>query len=478
MELSQYLAVARRWWWLLLLALILGGLSAFGASKLVTPTYRATATLLVVQQQTQGVVGLADLQASERLANTFTELVTVRSVLEKAIERGGFTLTPGELKERLTVSSPPATQLLEITAEASTPEAARDLANTVATTFIESNQSALASRPGIVSIVEQAEAPLNPSAPNSVFNGIVGAVLALIAAACVALVVEYMDNTVKTDEEVAQLTGLPVVGHVVQFLRPRRPADQLRAGIEPTGHAAEAYRAIRTNISYSLGPSDVATRLLITSAGVGEGKSTTVANLAVVFGLAGSRVLVVDADLRRPSQHRIFGVSNAGGLTTLLTGTEADVRQLVQRTAHERVWVLPSGPIPGTPSELLGSPRMAQLLDGFGQHFDILLLDAPPALAVTDPVVLSALASTTIVVAQHGKTRTNELRVAVQRLALSGRPIAGVVLNQTGGSGTGYYYVDYQSPSPSSKDPVPRASGPVAAGSAATPRSADSPRGS
>lgn len=443
MELTQYLAVARRWWWLFALTTLIGGLTAYGVSKLVTPTYRATTTMLVVQQQDPGIVGLADLQASERLANTFTKLITLRPVLQTAIAQGGLTLTPEELKKRLSVSSPPTTQLLEVSADASTPEAASDIANLVAETFIATNQSALASRSGIVSIVERAKAPLEPAAPSSALNALIGAFFALAVAATIVGVVEYLDDTVKNDETVAQLTGLHVVGHVTQFARPLKPADSLRAGVDPHSREAEAYRSIRTNVGYSMGSDSGVKRLLVTSPGPGEGKSTTAANLAVVFGLAGSRVALIDADLRRPIQHRNFGIPNTSGLMNLLVSSDMAIDQAVQRTAYEGVWLLPSGPIPANPSELLGSGRMNDVLAVLERHFDILILDSPPTLAVTDPAVLSSMMSASVVVVQQGKTRSNELKSAIQRLAVAGRPIAGVVINRISGAQLGYYYPEY-----------------------------------
>lgn len=445
MELSRYFGPARRWWWLLLLTTILGGATAWGVSQVVTPTYRATATLLVVQQQDEGNIGIADLQASERLANTFTRLVTVRSVLTEAIERGGLTLTPEELEERLSVSSPPTTQLLEITAEASDPEAARDIANVVGEAFIASNEASIGTRPGVVSIVERAEAPLQPSAPSPSFNALVGAFLAILATAAIVAMVEYLDDTVKSDEAVDQITGLPVVGYVNQFARPDKPGEQLRAGLDPHSREAEAYRSMRTNITFSMsGATEGPKRVLITSAGPGEGKSTTAANLAVVFGLAGSRVLLVDADLRRPAQHRIFGIPNTSGLTSLLANSGVRLEQAIQRTAHERVWLLPSGPVPANPSELLGSGHTEELLTAIEQHFDVVILDAPPVLAVTDPAVLSSFATASVLVVHHAKTRSEELKTAVQRLAVAGKPIAGVVLNRVSKSQPGYYYQEYR----------------------------------
>jgi non-specific protein-tyrosine kinase len=257
--------------------------------------------------------------------------------------------------------------------------------------------------------------------------------------------VDYMDDTVKNDEAVGQLTGLPVVGYVAQFSRPAKPGEQLRTGVDPHSREAEAYRSMRTNITYSMGTEgESKKRLLVTSPGPGEGKSTTAANLAVVFGLAGSRVALVDADLRRPTQHRIFGIPNTSGLTNLLANSGVNLEQAVHRTAHERVWLLPSGPIPANPSELLGSGRMNELLTALEQHFDIVILDAPPALAVTDPTVLSSVVTASVVVVQQGKTRSNELKSAVQRLAVAGKPIAGVVINRVAGTQQGYYYTEYR----------------------------------
>jgi capsular exopolysaccharide synthesis family protein len=296
-----------------------------------------------------------------------------------------------------------------------------------------------------VSIVERAQTPLEPSAPSAALNAIIGAFLAFAATSGIVTVREYLDDTVKDDESVSKLTGLPVVGHVAQFARPGRPGEQLRAGIDPASREAEAYRSMRTNVTFGISGQEGVKRLLLTSPGPGEGKSTTAANLAVVFGLAGSRVLVVDADLRRPNQHRIFGLPNSSGLTNLLVSGGVSLDNAVQRTAHERVWVLPSGPIPANPSELLGSGRMNSLLTALEQHFDIVILDAPPVLAVTDPAVLSSVVSASVVVVQHGKTRSNELKSAVQRLAVAGKPIAGIVINRVGGSQAGYYYGDYGS---------------------------------
>lgn len=442
MESKGYVSVLRRWWWLLLGATAISALVAFGASALVTPTYQATTTLLVVQQQTPGVVNLQDLQASERLANTFSRLVTVRPVLEEALERGGFRLSIEDLEARLTVRNPTLTELLEISAEADDPEVASDLANVVAETFISSNEEA-GNSPGVVRIVERAQAPSEPVSPNRPLNAALGGLLGLIAVSALVLLVEYLDDTVKTADEVAQLAGLPTLAHVQQFGR-AGAGGPLPTASQPRSTVAEAYRGARTHLLFALGGELTGQRVLVTSSMPGEGKTTTAANLAIVFGLAGSKVLVIDSDLRRPSMHKAFGLPNSNGLTNLLLSPQPDSRAAIQRTVHPNVAVMTSGQLPPNPSELLGSKRMAELLNWLEQQFDIIFLDSPPVLRVTDAALLASITTTSVIVVNAGKARTGELHTTVQRLAQSGSPVAGVVMNRLAAKGAGYYYGAYE----------------------------------
>jgi succinoglycan biosynthesis transport protein ExoP len=437
MESRGYAGILRRWWWLLLAAAVIAGGIAYAASGLVTPTYRATTTLLVVQRQAADVVQLQDLQASERLANTFSRLVTVRPVLEAALARSGFEMSVEELEDRLTVSNPILTELLEISADADDPTVARDLANVVAETFISSNEPA-GNRPGVVTIVERAEAPEEPVSPNRPLNAAVGALLGLIAVSGLVLLVEYLDDTVKSSDQAFELTGLPTLAHVQRFGRNGK-RDGLPTATQPRSTAAEAYRGARTHLLYALGGTFSGQRILVTSPLPAEGKTTTAANLAIVIALAGARVVVVDSDLRRPSMHRLFTLPNSQGLTNLLLAGEPHLKAAIQRSVHANVSVVTSGPLPPNPSELLGSPRMREMLDGLQAKFDVILLDSPPVLRVTDAAVLASMATTSVIVVNAGKTRTDELRAAVQRLAQSGSPIAGVLLNRLANREAGYY---------------------------------------
>src|SRR5690606_18837551 len=180
-----------------------------------------------------------------------------------------------------------------------------------------------------------------------------------------------LDDTVKSPEQASEITGLPALGRIEQFEKSKTPRDQLQSAHRPRSTVAEAYRAARTNLSYAIDLGRDRRLVLVTSPGPGEGKTTTVANLAVVFGLAGHRVCVVDTDLRRPTLHRVFGLENGEGLTNLLLTREPDIDRSVQRSVYTNVSVVTAGPLPPNPSELLGSARMQEVMERLRARFDI-----------------------------------------------------------------------------------------------------------
>lgn len=439
MELTTAFRILRRWWLLLGLLTILGAVVAYGVSTRLTPTYSATTTLLVVQRPAEGVVQLNDLQTAERLANTFSSLITIRPVMQQAIADGPLPFTPGELASRISVSNPTNTQLLKVSAHSSDPTLAALMANTVASVFISSNQANLSDRPGLVSVVESAEAPGAPIAPRKKVNTVLGAGLLLLIGIGMVLGLEYLDDTVKSAEQVTAVAGLPVLGRITQFEKLGSQRELLQAAHRPRSTVAEAYRAARTALSYAIDLGRDRRLILVTSPGPGDGKTTTIANLAVVFGLAGHRVCVVDTDLRRPTLHRLFGLDNQEGLTNLLLAREPDFERAIQRSVYANVSVVTSGPLPPNPSELLGSARMQEVLERLKARFDVVLLDSSPVLVVTDASVLATLADGLLLVARARHTRSAQLRGAVEELAQSGRPIAGVIINRISVRDAYYY---------------------------------------
>jgi len=207
---------------------------------------------------------------------------------------------------------------------------------------------------------------------------------------------------------------------------------------------AEAMRQLRTNLQF-VNVDRPLRSLVVSSALSGEGKSTTVCNLGIAFAEAGKRVIIVDADLRRPSVAEYFGLEGAVGLTDVLAG-RANVRDVVQPWGSSGLWILPSGYVPPNPSELLGSGNMADLLTALGSGFDIILIDTPPLLPVTDAAVMSTIADGCLLVSRHAKTTTSQAGLAAEALAAVSAKLHGCVLNMTQGmSGGSYAYYGYDS---------------------------------
>ena len=222
---------------------------------------------------------------------------------------------------------------------------------------------------------------------------------------------------------------------------PSMPGDPVVALAEPGSAVAEAYRTIRTNLQYANLDQEKKS-ILVTSAGPGEGKSTTVANLGVTMAKAGSRTLLVDSDLRRPTLHRLFNVANDTGLTTVLTDMSSLPGGIVS-TQLSGLCLLPSGPIPPNPAEVLGSRRMLELVEQVRAEFDLVLYDSPPVIAVSDPLVLTSLTEAVILVVKCGRFPHELIRQAKAQLEGVKANVLGVLLNSVDFKRDGYYYHSY-----------------------------------
>jgi capsular exopolysaccharide synthesis family protein len=218
------------------------------------------------------------------------------------------------------------------------------------------------------------------------------------------------------------------------------PKRLILAYEQPKSPIAEAYRTLRTNILFSKADGTLQT-LVITSAGPGEGKSTTISNLAVAFAQTGKRVIIVDSDLRKPTQHRIFGKQRSG-LTNILV-ENLKVHELVQETYIKNVWLLASGPIPPNPSELLSSPKYGEVISELKEDFDLVIIDAPPTLAVTDACIIAGQADGIILVLDSGTVKPEMAQKAKELLQKANGHLLGVILNRVQVEEEHAYYYYY-----------------------------------
>ncbi|MCU1448649.1 MAG: capsular biosynthesis protein [Acidimicrobiales bacterium] len=301
---------------------------------------------------------------------------------------------------------------------------------------------------GGAQLVRQAAVPGSPSAPKPIRNLLIGLVVGLIVGTGVIFLQEHLDDSVKTKPDLVDaLPGVPVLGvvPVIEDWDTEHAASQLDAMRASTTPAAEAYRSLRTSVQL-LGVERPLRTLQVTSAVAGEGKTTLIANLAVVLAMPGQRVVMVDCDLRRPRLHELFGRSNELGFTSVFQGGSAlDALQRV--SVDDSLYLLPSGPLPPNPSELLASNRTAELLFELQGAFDVVLVDSAPVLPVTDAIVLAAWVEATILVARAGKTTARILAESLERLRSVDARVAGTVLNDASpeavyGYGGGYAYAD------------------------------------
>ena len=291
-------------------------------------------------------------------------------------------------------------------------------------------------------IIEQASSGY-PVGPNVRMNILLAAAIGFGLALAAVLALEYMDDTVKTTEEVEKRIGLTGLATIDRLSSVEQRRDGLVTVLAPRSPIAEAFRVLRTNLQFAL-VGKQRSSIVITSANPGEGKSTTAANLAVVMAHAGRDVILVDADLRRPSLHKFFEMTNNVGLTSLMLD-DAAVPDAVLRTVDDipHLRVLTSGPLPPNPAELLESDRAQSVLADLQSRAELVVIDTPPVLVVADASILAGQCDGTVLVFDSGVTRTDSARRAVETLAKVGIKPLGAVVNKLDRAKIGRYYYHY-----------------------------------
>ncbi|MBW3614733.1 MAG: polysaccharide biosynthesis tyrosine autokinase [Actinobacteria bacterium] len=295
---------------------------------------------------------------------------------------------------------------------------------------------------GGAQLVTPAVAPTTPIRPTPRRNAVVALAVGLMLGVGLAFLREYLDDSLKGKEDIERAaSGVPVLGFIPELKTWKDPKAAFLVSLtDPHSHATEAYRSLRTSVQF-LGLDRSIKIVQMTSPSQAEGKSTTIANLAVGLANAGQRVVLVDADLRRPRIHQFFGLGNDVGFTSILLG-DATLSAAIQHVPQvSRLYLLASGPIPPNPSEMLASKRTGELLRALAEHADVVLIDCPPVLPVTDATVLGHRVDATLLVVNAAKTKQAQLRRAVELLGQVEAPLAGVVVNGVADSAAyGYSY--------------------------------------
>lgn len=285
-----------------------------------------------------------------------------------------------------------------------------------------------------ISVIEAAGLPRRPIGPNKLLTVLLSAAIGLSLAVAAAYLLDYMDDTIKSPEEIESLTHLPILGYISEL--DIEGVGQLYVAENPRHPIVEDYRNLRTNLEFA-GVDQPLKTLFITSAEVEDGKSSVSANLAVVIAQAEKKVILLDADLRRPNIHNFFGLPNDYGLSDVFRG-RIEVTDAIKEWSNGKVLVITAGTPPPNPAELLGSNRMIQILDELKKLADIVVVDGPP-FVVTDAAVLASKVDGVVLVVRAAHTHIPSVRAMMDQLQRSGARVLGVVLNRIPAKSMSYY---------------------------------------
>lgn len=445
MDLRDYLRVLRtRWLLIVLTTLVVVAIAALLTIR-ATPQYASSARMFVsTQGSTDDAQANQGGQFSLQRVKSYADLLTGQEIARRVIDKLALDETPAALASQISASSKLDTVILTVTVTDPDPERAQMLADAVARAFV-TYVAELETPPGMdqasikATIVDPAGLPRTPVSPQPVRNIGIGLILGLLLGAGAAVLRDTLDTSVKSVRQLEPIVPAPVIG-VISF-DPEATDTPLITGLDTYAPRAEAFRVLRTNLQF-IDPDADHKVFVMTSSLPGEGKTTTVVNLALALAEGGERVVLIEGDLRRPKVAEYLRLESAVGLTTVLIG-KLSLEDAIQTTTHEKLDVLTSGSTPPNPAELLKSSSMASLLASLREQYDIVLIDAPPLLPVTDGALLSAQADGALLVVRHGKTTTDQVSVAVDRLEAVGAAPVGVIFNMTpakGRDGYGYGY--------------------------------------
>lgn len=445
MDLHDYLRVLRARWALITAFMLATVAIAAILTLQATPQYASTARMFVsTQGSTDDAQANQGGQFSLQRVKSYAALLSGQEIARRVVDDLDLEESPRDLAGQISASSASETVILSVSVTDPDPDRARLLTDAVARVFV-SYVAELETPPGKdeatikATVVDPASVPQSPVSPQPVRNIGLGVILGLFLGAAAAILRDTLDNSIKTIRQLESLVEVPVIGTI--SFDTNAVDTPLISSLDTYAPRAEAFRVLRTNLQF-IDPDIERKVFVVTSSLPGEGKTTTAVNLALALAEGGERVALVEGDLRRPKIGEYLRLESAVGLTTVLIG-KLPLKDAVQTTANDDLAVLTSGSTPPNPAELLKSSSMSALIESLRESYDIVLIDAPPLLPVTDGALLAAQSDGALLVVRHGKTTTDQVTMAVERLEAVGATPVGVIFNMTpakGGDGYGYGY--------------------------------------
>ena len=431
MSLNDYFLALRKQWFAIVALVLLGAAVAYGYAQTQPKVYRAQASVVVLPTRGDSTAELVQGSSYvQSLVSTYALVATSPVVLEPVIDRLGLTITPRALAGQVVVETPLDSAVLNISVSGGSSTGTATIANAIAEELSEAveglSPQTSTSGPAVrIETISPATESRNPVAPNTRLLIVVGALVGLIIGMVYAWLRRLLATRLQSREDIAALTETPVLGEVTGVGHGATLPDAVRRA--ETGLAAESIRGVAAGLRFANVDGDTSV-ILVTSATSNEGKSSVALSTALILAEQGQRVLLIDADLRRGSIAKMTGLEGGVGVTTILVG-DIGFADAIQHWGTRNLSVLPSGTIPPNPGQLLTSDHLRDLVVDARKRFDVVVIDSPPVLAVSDPLWLAPVVDGILVVARYRFTKRHALRRTLDELESTRTRILGVVLN-------------------------------------------------
>lgn len=442
--------------WIIVIFTISIGAASFGISKFIIPMkYESYTTMYVKNNNTMNSkqnknVDLNDLNASKSLVSTYIAVLKSNAVMEQVgvkllklydkndlsamfnIESGK--ISTDDINECFSMSAVDETEVMRITVNTKNPEMSADMCNIIAE--IAPNFLIRVVGAGSVEIIDTAVPNNIPVSPNILLITCIGAVVGLSFSIFIILIFDFFDNTVKETEELTKKFNKAILGKIQSIEIKKKKGKKNRTKTDSINlitdknipfNVVESYKSIRTNILFALGTCDKKI-FAVSSPNPGEGKSTMAANIAVALAQTGSTVLLIDADMRKPVQHKTFKIKNSNGLSTLIIN-KSNMNNSIKKNVVKDLDLLTAGPTPPNPSELLSSERFSELLEKFSINYDYIIIDTPPINVVSDAMVIKDSISGILIVLKYASTTFEDVSSCMKQIDLAKTNMLGFVLN-------------------------------------------------
>lgn len=445
MDLGQYLSIVRKFWVVILVSTCIGLLAGFYVVSTAEVAYRGSVTFFVRTSagSTANNQFAAD-QFAQRRVNSYVALLTTDRLSNMILKNTNVQLSAKQISGMISATGDINTVLLTATVTTDSKQMAEVLTSALATQFVELVSSVeneggdsavvnleVVSGPSVTKVVDK-------SAPVLAVTGLLGFAVGVV----IALILELRDTSIQRESELYELKASPVLGRIPSFLGTDRRSLAMRTS--PTSHAAEAIRELRTNLQFMSAERPLKV-IAVTSSLAGEGKSTLSANLAIAMAAMQNRVLLIEADFRRPRMGEFFETGGLMGLSDVLA-SQSSLETSLQLVGIDGLMVLPCGRLPPNPSELLGSHKLTEVLLECSAIFDLVIIDTPPLIAVTDGALVAGVSDGVLLVVEHGRTTRHQVESSVRALQAVSARLIGSVLNKTPEKSRSGYEVYENSP--------------------------------